>query len=161
LFSSDNRSTPKNGYLEVSNAFKGPWLKVKDFTCLLSRKRKKMLNLINDKRFLIIEGNKNDFFFPLLKTRFIRVWILNNYGGNDIRIQGIAFFGVDMRLVNLLEEYGLQNSLNTLLANVRIETNKERFMLSLVLLQGINDQETLDKNRDEILNSSVSNKLSE
>jgi hypothetical protein len=116
---------------------------------------------MNDKRFLIIEGNKNDFFFPLLKTRFIRVWILNNYGGNDIRIQGIAFFGVDMRLVNLLEEYGLQNSLNTLLANVRIEINKERFTLSLVLLQGINDQETLDKNRDEILNSSVSNKSSE
>ena len=34
-------------------------------------------------------------------------------------LQGIGFFGVDTRLVNLLQEYGLENSLNTLLANVR------------------------------------------
>jgi hypothetical protein len=44
---------------------------------------------------------------------------LDNYGGEDIRIQGIAFFGVDMRLINLLKEYGLENSLKTLLANVK------------------------------------------
>ncbi|CAF3992242.1 unnamed protein product, partial [Adineta steineri] len=113
-----NPSTPKNGHIDVSNALNGPWLKVKDFTCLPS------------------EENKNDFFFPSLITRFIRVFILDNYGGDDIRIQGIAFFGVDMRLVNLLQEYGLENKLNTLLRN------------------GINDPETLDENRDEILNSS-------
>ncbi len=65
------------------------------------------------------EGNKNDIFFSPLKTRFIRVFISENYGGNDIRIQGIGFYGVDMRLVNLLREYGLERSLQTLLANVR------------------------------------------
>jgi hypothetical protein len=35
---SDNQSTPKNGHLDVSNALIGPWLKVKDFTCLITRK---------------------------------------------------------------------------------------------------------------------------
>ena len=75
---------------------------------------------MKDHIYLIIEGNKNDFFFPSIKARFIRVFILNNYGGDHIRIQGIAFYGVDMRLVNLLREYRLENSLNTLLANVRI-----------------------------------------
>ncbi len=69
---------------------------------------------------LFIEGNKNDIFFTPLKTRFIRVSISDNYGGNDIRIQGIGFYGVEMRLVNLLREYGLERSLQTLLANVRI-----------------------------------------
>jgi hypothetical protein len=68
---------------------------------------------------LYIEGNKNDIFFTPFKTRFIRVFITDNYGGNDIRIQGIGFFGVDMRLVNLLREYKLERSLHTLLANVR------------------------------------------
>jgi hypothetical protein len=101
LFFSENQSTPKNGHFDVSNALNGPWLKVKDFTCLLNQE------------------NKNDFFFPSLETRFIRVFILDNYGGEDIRIQGIAFFGVDMRLINLLKEYGLENSLKTLLANVK------------------------------------------
>jgi hypothetical protein len=67
---------------------------------------------------LIVEGNKNDFLFPSLETRYIRVFILDNYGGEDIRIQGIGFFGLDMRLVTLLKEYTLENSLNTLLANV-------------------------------------------
>jgi len=67
---------------------------------------------------LIVEGNKNDFLFPSLETRYIRVFILNNYGGEDIRIQGIGFFGLDMRLVTLLKEFSLENSLNTLLANV-------------------------------------------
>jgi len=98
---SENQSTPKNGHIDVSNALNGPWLKVKDFTCLLT------------------QGNKNDFFFPSLKTRFIRVFILDNYGAGDIQIQGISFFGVDMRLVDLLKEYNLENSLSTLLANVR------------------------------------------
>jgi len=69
--------------------------------------------------FYFVEGNKNDIFFAPLKTRFIRVFILDNYGGNDIRIQGIGFYGVEMRLVNLLREYGLEKSLQTLLANVR------------------------------------------
>jgi hypothetical protein len=68
-----------------------------------------------------LEGNKTDIFFTPLKTRFIRVVISDNYGGNDIRIQGIGFYGVDMRLVNLLREYGLERSLQTLLANVRIQ----------------------------------------
>jgi hypothetical protein len=68
---------------------------------------------------LFVEGNKNDIFFAPLKTRFIRVYISDNYGGNDIRIQGIGFYGVEMRLVNLLREYGLEKSLQTLLANVR------------------------------------------
>lgn len=45
--------------------------------------------------------------------------ILDNYGGDDIRIQGIGFHGVDMRLVELLREYGLERSLQTLLANVK------------------------------------------
>jgi hypothetical protein len=71
--------------------------------------------------FLFIEGNKNDIFFPPLKTRFIRVFISDNYGGNNICIQGIGFYGVDMALVNLLREYGLERSLHTLLANVRIK----------------------------------------
>ncbi|CAF1426534.1 unnamed protein product [Adineta steineri] len=114
----ENQSTPKTGHIDVSNAFNGPWLKVKDFTCPLS------------------QANKNDLFFAPLKTRFIRVFISDNYGGNDIRIQGIGFYGVDMRLVNALREYGLERSLQTLLAN------------------GINDLETLDEKRDEILNSS-------
>ncbi|CAF1081799.1 unnamed protein product [Rotaria sordida] len=114
----DSQSTPRNGHIDVSNAFNGPWLKVKDFTCPLS------------------QGNKNDIFFIPVKTRFIRVFILDNYGGNDIRIQGIGFFGVDMRLVEALRAYGLEKSLHTLLAN------------------GINDLETLDEKRDEILNSS-------
>ena len=73
---------------------------------------------------MIVEGNKNDFFFQSLETRFIRVFILDNFGGDDIRIQGIGFFGVDMRLVNLLREYGLEKSLNALLANVRYEIKK-------------------------------------
>ena len=68
---------------------------------------------------LYTEGNKNDIFFSPFKTRFIRIFISENYGGNDIRIQGIGFYGVDMRLVNLLREYGLERSLQTLLANVR------------------------------------------
>lgn len=67
---------------------------------------------------MISEGNKTDVFFPSLTTRFIRVFILDNYGGDDIRIQCIGFFGVDTRLINLLQEYRLENSLNTLLANV-------------------------------------------
>ncbi|CAF5129386.1 unnamed protein product, partial [Rotaria magnacalcarata] len=33
----DNQSTPRNGHIDVSTAFNGPWLKVKDFTCPLSR----------------------------------------------------------------------------------------------------------------------------
>ena len=37
FFFSDNHSTPKNGHIDVSNAFNGPWLKVKEFTCPLSR----------------------------------------------------------------------------------------------------------------------------
>jgi hypothetical protein len=44
---------------------------------------------------------------------------LDNYGGKDIQIRKIAFFGVDMRLIHLLQEYGLENSLQTLLENVR------------------------------------------
>lgn len=66
-----------------------------------------------------LAGNKTDIFFAPLKTRFIRITILDNYGGDDIRIQGIGFYGVDMRLVELLREYGLERSLQTLLANVR------------------------------------------
>lgn len=65
-----------------------------------------------------VEGNKTDIFFAPLKTRFIRVFITDNYGGDDICIQGIGFYGVDMRLVNLLREHGLERSLQTLLANV-------------------------------------------
>ncbi|CAF0885690.1 unnamed protein product [Adineta ricciae] len=114
----ENQSTPKSGHLDVSNAFNGPWLKVKDFTCSLS------------------QGNKTDIFFAPLKTRFIRVFITDNHGGDNICIQGIGFYGVDMRLVNLLREHGLERSLQTLLAN------------------DINDLETLDEKRDEILNSS-------
>lgn len=114
----DNHSTPRNGHLDVSNALNGPWLQVKTFTCAFG------------------QGNKTDVFFPSLTTRFIRVFILDNYGGDDIRIQCIGFFGVDTRLINLLQEYRLENSLNTLLAN------------------GINDQESLYENQDEILNSS-------
>ncbi len=79
--------------------------------------------MIKTKRFLILDGNKNDFFFPSLKTRFIRVFILDNYGGEDIRIQSISFYGVDMRLINLLREYKLENSLSTLIANVRYKIN--------------------------------------
>ncbi|CAF3717650.1 unnamed protein product [Rotaria sp. Silwood1] len=97
----DNQSTPRSGHIDVSNAFNGPWLKVKDFTCPIS------------------QGNKNDIFFPPFKTRFIRVFISDNYGGDDIRIQGIGFYGVDMRLVEKLREYGLEKSLQTLLANDR------------------------------------------
>jgi len=40
---SDNQSTPKSGHIDVSNAFNGPWLKVKDFTCALSRMFYEML----------------------------------------------------------------------------------------------------------------------
>ncbi|CAF1498963.1 unnamed protein product, partial [Adineta ricciae] len=111
-------SAPRNGQLDVSNAVNGPWLKVKDFTCLLS------------------QGNKNEFFFPSLETRFVRVIFRDNYGGDDIRIETIAFFGLDVRLIELLCEYALENSLGTLLMN------------------DINDLETLVENRDEILNSS-------
>ncbi|CAF0781501.1 unnamed protein product [Adineta ricciae] len=111
-------SAPRNGQLDVSNAVNGPWLKVKDFTCLLS------------------QGNKNEFFFPSLETRFVRVILRDNYGGDDIRIESIAFFGLHVRLVELLREYALENSLGTLLMN------------------DINDLETLVENRDEILNSS-------
>ena len=68
--------------------------------------------------FFIVEGNKNDFLFSSVETRFIRVFILDNYGGEDIRIQGIGFFGLDTRLVTLLKEYSLENSLPTLLSNV-------------------------------------------
>ncbi|CAF4466895.1 unnamed protein product [Rotaria socialis] len=114
----ENQSAPRNGRIDVSNSFNGPWLKIIDFTCVLS------------------QGNKNDFYFPPVKTRFIRVHILDNYGGMDIRIKVIGFFGVDMSLVDLLRQYKLENSLNTLLAN------------------GINDLETLDEQRDAILNSS-------
>ncbi|CAF4114841.1 unnamed protein product [Rotaria magnacalcarata] len=116
----ENQSAPRNGRIDVSNSFNGPWLKIIDFTCVLS------------------QGNKNDFYFPSVKTRFIRVHILDNYGGMDIRIKVIGFFGVDMSLVDLLREYKLENSLNTLLAN------------------NINDLEILDEQRDAILNSSVS-----
>jgi hypothetical protein len=63
-------------------------------------------------------GPTNDFLFPPLKTRFIRVVINDNYGGDGIHIQGIGFYGVDMRLVSLLREFGLERSLPTLLANV-------------------------------------------
>jgi hypothetical protein len=83
---------------------------------------------MNDKRFLIIDENKNDFFFPSLKTRFIRVFILDNYGEEDIRIQNISFYGVDMRFVNLLREYRLENSLPTLISNVRYEINYEHIL---------------------------------
>ncbi|CAF2152711.1 unnamed protein product [Rotaria magnacalcarata] len=114
----ENQSAPRNGRIDVSNSFNGPWLKIIDFTCVLS------------------QGNKNDFYFPSVKTRFIRVHILDNYGGMDIRIKVIGFFGVDMSLVDLLREYKLENSLNTLLAN------------------NINDLEILDEQRDAILNSS-------
>ena len=69
--------------------------------------------------FSSLLGNTNDFFFTPLKTRFIRVFIKDNYGGEDIRIQGIGFYGVDMRLVNILREFGLERSLPALLANVR------------------------------------------
>ncbi|CAF0833713.1 unnamed protein product [Rotaria sordida] len=113
----EHRSTPRSGRLDVSNAFNGPWLKIIDFTCILSR-------------------NKNDFFFPPLKTRYVRVVILDNYGGMDIQIKYIGLFGVDTCLIDLLQQYNLEKSLKTLLAN------------------GINDQETLDEKRDEILNSS-------
>ncbi|CAF4791570.1 unnamed protein product, partial [Rotaria socialis] len=114
----ENQSAPRNGRIDVSNSFNGHWLKIIDFICVLS------------------QGNKNDFYFPSVKTRFIRVHILDNHGGIDIRIKVIGFFGVDMSLVDLLRQYGLENSLNTLLAN------------------GINDLETLDEQRDAILNSS-------
>jgi len=82
------------------------------FNCYVKRQR---IHLICS----YSEGNKNDIFFAPLKTRFIRVFITENYGGNDTRMQGIGFFGVDMRLVNLLREYGLERSLQTLLANVK------------------------------------------
>lgn len=82
--------------------------------------------------FCFSEGNKNDLFFAPLKTRFIRVFIKDNYGGNDIRIEGIGFFGVDMRLVNLLREYGLERSLQTLLANVNEEFHS---FLALLIFQ--------------------------
>ncbi len=39
LICSENQSTPKNGHFDVSNTLNGPWLKVKDFTCLLTRKK--------------------------------------------------------------------------------------------------------------------------
>lgn len=63
-------------------------------------------------------GTTNDFFFTPLKTRFVRICFAENYGGEDLRIQGIGFYGVDMRLVNILREFGLERSLPTLLANV-------------------------------------------
>jgi len=113
----ENQSTPKSGRIDVSNAFNGPWLRVQDFHCPLTR-------------------TTNDFFFTALKTRFVRICFAENYGGEDLRIQGIGFYGVDMRLVNILREFGLERSLPALLAN------------------GINDIEALDEKRDEILNSS-------
>ena len=67
---------------------------------------------------MIVEDKKNDFFFPSFETRFIRIFFLNNHGSDEIRIQNIAFFGVDTRLLNLLEQFGLGKSLKTLLANV-------------------------------------------
>jgi hypothetical protein len=83
---------------------------------------------------LIVEGNTNDFFFSSSKTRFIRVFILDNYGGEDIRIQGISFFGLDMRLVDLLKQFRLENSLNTLLANVRNGIIKKIFDYLLFII---------------------------
>ena len=128
---SDNQSTPKSGHIDVSNAFNGPWLKVKDFTCPLSRMFIK-ISLRIVKEFVVLEGYKNDIFFSPLKTRFIRVFITDNYGGKDIRIQGIGFFGVDMRLVDLLREYGLERSLKTLLANVRISFSSVYLYIDLL-----------------------------
>jgi hypothetical protein len=58
-----------------------------------------------------------------------------------------------MRLVDLLREYGLERSLKTLLANVRISFSS--LYTHLYSTQGVNDLETLDEKRDEILNSSV------
>lgn len=82
--------------------------------------------------FTPLDPNKNDFFFPPLKTRFLRVIIRNNYGGDDIRVQGIGFYGVDTRLVNLLQAHGLERSLNTLLASVRsAQVGSERDFLHL------------------------------
>ncbi|CAF0747035.1 unnamed protein product [Didymodactylos carnosus] len=117
LIGCDNASTPKEGRIDVSNAFNGPWLKVKVFQCPI--------------------GNRNihDIFFQPVKTRFVRIFITENYGAADIRIQGIGLYGVDMQLVNLLKEFKLEESLNALLAS------------------GINDLETLDEKRDEVLNS--------
>ena len=71
--------------------------------------------------FLNIENNTNNIFFLPLKTRFIRVFISDNYGGDGICIQNIQFYGVDMRLVNLLEEHKLERNLQALLANVRMK----------------------------------------
>lgn len=64
--------------------------------------------------------DKNDFFFPTVPTRFIRLWIFDNYGGDSIRIQSVEFYGVDSRLVDLLREYGLEKILPKLFANVMI-----------------------------------------
>ena len=52
LFLSNNQSTPRNGHLDVSNAVNGPWLKMTDFTCVLSRKQqKKRFNLMKINHF--------------------------------------------------------------------------------------------------------------
>ena len=132
LHSSANQSTPRDGHLDVSNALNGPWLRMKDFTCSLTRKTEKKTSFyIID--LIVVEEKKNDFFFPSFNTRFIRIFILNNHGSDDIRIQGVAFFGVDTRLLNLLKQFGLENSLQTLLANVShsfVQTATKKFFLT-------------------------------
>lgn len=112
---SNNQSTPRDGHIDVSNALNGPWLTMKEFTCLPTGKTSEKIC----KEYLtFVEDKKNDFFFPPFSTRFLRVYFSNNYGGDDIRVQGIAFFGVDTRLIHLLKDFKLENSLKALLDNV-------------------------------------------
>ena len=150
---SNNQSAPRNIHIDVSNAVNGPWLKVKDFSYSLSRTLPSNDDGVGT---LSLAGLTNDFFFEPLKTRFIRLFITDNHGGDDNDIRRIGFFGVDMRLVNLLREYGLERSLPTLLANVRHRSIYCRLRRSFFFHhQGVNDIDTLDEKRDEILNSSV------
>lgn len=95
-----------------------------------------------------------------MKTRFVRIFVIDNHGGDDIRINGVGFYGVDMRLVAILRDYGLEGSLPGLLSHVRTKTDENQAR-TFQIFQGINDLEALDEKRDEILNSSVGRRRNE
>ena len=53
-------------------------------------------------------GEGQDFCGFCRRSRFWRIMILDNYGGDFMSFQGIQFYGVELRLVKFFEKINLE-----------------------------------------------------
>lgn len=73
-----------------------------------------------------------DYSGFLVKSRYWRLVMANNYGAHMTTFHGVEFFGFDCRISKLLSELGLSEYEDILIENVNVHSYKFDKLLNLI-----------------------------